>query len=41
MQRFLLCLGPCSDIEAVLAEMQHRLCRISEFQGALSGGGGN
>jgi hypothetical protein len=32
---FLLCPVPCRDIEAVLAELQHRLCQIIEFHRKL------
>jgi len=35
------CVAPFWDIEAVLAELQHRLCPISEFHRGLGGRGGN
>jgi hypothetical protein len=41
MQRLPLCVTPFRDIEAVLAELQHRLRPINEFQRGRGGRGGN
>ena len=41
MRPFLLCPVLSRDIEAVLAELQHRLCQIIEFHRKLRAGRSN
>ena len=41
MQQFLLCLVLSRDIEAVLAELQHRLRQVIEFHRKLRAGRSN